>query len=472
MLRRQREIRNGLLRITDGILFAFGFLIAYFLRSSDLLLCTWVLEFLALFGGTPRIENFESFLPLMLFTLPASLVILDIQGFYLRPLLPSRSLTAWQLFKACVLVTLTVILVMFLFRLQLSRAVIILFGITSFVLVMIKEEILRRYHRARLERIEFRPRYILVGAEEDLQRFQDEVMGETEHGFQIVARLDINRISINEFLHLLHERSINRVILSAKHTLFGQVEKVIQACELEGVEVWMWAKFLHTEISHTVLDDFNGHPMIIFRSAPDASWEAVAKKVMDSLGALAALAIFFPLMLFCALCIRFTSPGPILFNQKRSGLNGQPFTMYKFRTMVTDAEQRKRELQDLNEMEGPVFKIAEDPRVTWIGRFLRRRSLDELPQLFNVLRGEMSLVGPRPLPVDETLRFDDLAHRRRLSVKPGLTCLWQTSGRSNVRDFGEWVRLDLEYIDNWSLWLDLKILLRTVPVVFRGTGAR
>jgi lipopolysaccharide/colanic/teichoic acid biosynthesis glycosyltransferase len=146
--------------------------------------------------------------------------------------------------------------------------------------------------------------------------------------------------------------------------------------------------------------------------------------------------------------------------------------MYKFRTMVTNAEQLKAELAALNEMSGPVFKLTNDPRVTPVGRWLRKFSLDEFPQLFNVLRGEMSLVGPRPLPVDEVRRFDDLAHRRRLSVKPGLTCLWQVSGRNNVSDFKDWVRLDLEYIDNWSLWLDLKILWRTVPVVLAGTGAR
>jgi lipopolysaccharide/colanic/teichoic acid biosynthesis glycosyltransferase len=146
--------------------------------------------------------------------------------------------------------------------------------------------------------------------------------------------------------------------------------------------------------------------------------------------------------------------------------------MLKFRTMVTNAEQLKHELAKLNEMSGPVFKVTNDPRVTPIGRFLRKWSIDELPQLWNVFRGEMSLVGPRPLPVDEVARFDDMAHRRRLSVKPGLTCLWQVSGRNNVTDFKEWVRLDLHYIDNWSLWLDLKILLRTVPAVFSGAGAK
>ena len=146
--------------------------------------------------------------------------------------------------------------------------------------------------------------------------------------------------------------------------------------------------------------------------------------------------------------------------------------MYKFRSMVTNAEQRKQELEVFNEMTGPVFKITNDPRITPLGRFLRKYSIDELPQLFNVLRGDMSLVGPRPLPVEETHRFSDLAHRRRLSVKPGLTCLWQIEGRSNVLDFADWVRLDLEYIDNWSIWLDIKILFRTIPVVVRGSGAK
>jgi lipopolysaccharide/colanic/teichoic acid biosynthesis glycosyltransferase len=146
--------------------------------------------------------------------------------------------------------------------------------------------------------------------------------------------------------------------------------------------------------------------------------------------------------------------------------------MFKFRTMVTNAEQLKQELAALNEMSGPVFKVTNDPRITPVGRFLRKFSLDEFPQLLNVLRGEMSLVGPRPLPVAEVERFDDVAHRRRLSVKPGLTCLWQVSGRNRVTDFREWVRLDLEYIDNWSLWLDLAILCRTVPVVVMGTGAK
>jgi exopolysaccharide biosynthesis polyprenyl glycosylphosphotransferase len=198
----------------------------------------------------------------------------------------------------------------------------------------------------------------------------------------------------------------------------------------------------------------------------------VFKQIIDFVGGFVMLVLLSWLLAIVALLIKLTSPGPVLFRQQRSGLNGRPFTIYKFRTMVTDAEQRKAELAAMNEMTGPVFKMTLDPRVTPIGRILRKFSLDEFPQLFNVARGEMSLVGPRPLPVDEVKRFNDLAHRRRLSVKPGLTCLWQISGRNTVKDFKDWVRLDLEYIDNWSLWLDLKILWRTVPIVLTGAGAK
>jgi exopolysaccharide biosynthesis polyprenyl glycosylphosphotransferase len=232
------------------------------------------------------------------------------------------------------------------------------------------------------------------------------------------------------------------------------------------------ANFFQTRISQTVVDDFAGRPMLVFRCTPDASWQALFKQLLDLLGASALLLVFSPVMMLAAGLIKLSSPGSILFRQQRCGLNGRPFTMLKFRSMVSDAEQRKHEIEILNEMSGPVFKASNDPRITTVGRLLRKFSIDEFPQLLNVLRGEMSLVGPRPLPLDEVRRFDDLAHRRRLSVKPGITCLWQVSGRNNVTDFHDWVRLDLEYIDNWSLWLDVKILLRTVPVVLMGTGAK
>ena len=299
-----------------------------------------------------------------------------------------------------------------------------------------------------------------------------ELKAKSDEAIEILAEFDLNETSLDQLIAILHEHSVNGVILSAKHTYFEQVEAVIRACELEGVEAWLVAEFFKTQISRTSLDDFYGRPVLVFRTTPEASWQGVVKQLLDRIGAATLLTFLSPFFLVIGVLIKLGSPGPVLFRQKRSGLNGAPFTIYKFRTMVTNAEQYQHELAAMNEMTGPVFKVTNDPRVTPIGRFLRKSSLDELPQLLNVLRGEMSLVGPRPLPVAEVKRFNDFAHRRRLSVKPGITCLWQVSGRNNVSDFRDWVRLDLEYIDNWSLWLDFKILRRTVPVVLMGVGAR
>jgi len=212
--------------------------------------------------------------------------------------------------------------------------------------------------------------------------------------------------------------------------------------------------------------------VIAYRAQPVPAWQLFVKRLVDYAGAAVLLVALAPLLALIALAIRVTSPGSALYRQRRCGLNGRPFDMFKFRSMVAGAEQRRAELEARNEMKGPVFKLSADPRVTPLGRFLRRHGLDELPQLWNVLRGEMSLVGPRPLPVEEVHRFDDDAHRRRLSVLPGLTCHWQVRGRNEIDDFGEWVRLDLEYIDNWSLWLDLKILLATLPAVLFARGGR
>jgi exopolysaccharide biosynthesis polyprenyl glycosylphosphotransferase len=196
----------------------------------------------------------------------------------------------------------------------------------------------------------------------------------------------------------------------------------------------------------------------------------IVKRIIDIVGAAAGLVALSPVLLLCAIAIRLTSPGPVVFSQVRYGFNRRRFRMYKFRTMVQNAERLQADLESRNEAQGPVFKIKADPRITKVGGFLRRTSLDELPQLFNVLTGDMSLVGPRPLAVRDVARFDAGWLMRRFSVKPGLTCLWQVNGRSDT-DFERWVQLDLHYIDNWSLALDMRILIKTVPAVFSGTGA-
>jgi exopolysaccharide biosynthesis polyprenyl glycosylphosphotransferase len=212
--------------------------------------------------------------------------------------------------------------------------------------------------------------------------------------------------------------------------------------------------------------------MLVFRSTPEVSWTLFIKGVIDRVTALVVLLIAALPMAIIALGIKMTTPGPVIFKQRRAGKHGKPFAMYKFRSMSNDAEMRRAELEPFNQMNGPVFKVESDPRITPLGRWLRRTSMDELPQLVNVLLGDMSLVGPRPLPLYEVEKFENTAQRRRLSVKPGLTCLWQISGRNQVRDFSDWVKLDLDYIDHWSLGLDFKILLRTVPAVLTGFGAK
>jgi lipopolysaccharide/colanic/teichoic acid biosynthesis glycosyltransferase len=194
------------------------------------------------------------------------------------------------------------------------------------------------------------------------------------------------------------------------------------------------------------------------------------KAIVDRVLAAVLIVLFAPLMLLIALAVLISIGRPVLYVQRRGGLYGHPFPMLKFRTMRNGADQERAALDSLNEMDGPVFKMRDDPRVTPLGRILRRSSLDELPQLFNVLAGQMSIVGPRPLPIDETQALTG-RHRRRLSIRPGLTCLWQISGRSDLT-FAEWMALDLEYVDRWTLWLDLAILLRTIPAIVTRRGAR
>jgi exopolysaccharide biosynthesis polyprenyl glycosylphosphotransferase len=464
MLQRDRQIRIQIQQLADACLFAISLLIAYGLRSNP-----QIIAWLNLIPASP----FENFRWLFIVLIPAAPLTLESQGFYDRPIPCPRGAFFWPLLRSCILITVGLILTLYFFHLTVARGILIWFGFISFALVCVKEEILRWVLRSKFARAQFQRRFIIAGTEKEITEMRNKLRGRDDEGIKVVAEVDLNQIGAVELVEMLHDHSVNGVILNAKHTYFEQVENIIKACELEGVEVWLVADFFSTQLSHTSFDELLGQPLLVFRTAPESSWQSVVKWLMDLTGSLTLLLLIgwllFPLI---ALVIKITSPGPVFFKQQRSGLNGAPFTLYKFRTMTSNAEQFKHELEAMNEMSGPVFKVTNDPRVTRIGKLLRKYSLDELPQLFNVLRGEMSLVGPRPLPVDEVKRFNDLAHRRRLSVKPGLTCLWQISGRNQITDFKDWVRLDLEYIDHWSLWLDVEILLRTLPAVLRGTGAK
>ena len=248
------------------------------------------------------------------------------------------------------------------------------------------------------------------------------------------------------------------------------IETIVRLCEEQGIIVRLQTEMFKLRIARWHVEQFNGLPVVTVRSGPPDGWQLIGKRVIDVGGSLVLLIALAPIFAMVAIAIKLDSHGPILFRQERVGLNKRRFKLFKFRTMVEGADIQQPLLERLNEAAGPVFKIRNDPRITGVGKFLRRFSVDELPQLLNVLKGEMSLVGPRPLPVRDIERIEVQWHKRRLSMQPGVTGLWQVNGRSDV-SFDHWVRMDLEYIDKWSLALDLKILLKTIPAVLRGSGA-
>ncbi len=465
MLRRHRKIRLRLRKLEDAGLFTIGFWMAHLIRSD---LPNW---FPSLDGLYAFDVNYIWYLFLIFPLVP---LCLEVHGFYNTSLLQNRGSRLWQLVKGACFAGIVVIFVNFVVRDDnIARSVVILFPFVGATLVWLKEELLRFWFHSKSAAAQVKKRVILVGNQQDLIEQEEELSRKSFGDLEVVSSFNLNESSsMKEFVDLVHKHSVNAVLINAGHTYFGKVEEAINACEIEGVEVWLTADFFKTQISKTTIDELFGQPILVFHSAPEESWQAVAKQIIDFLGALLLIVVSSPFLMVIALMVKFTTQGDILFRQQRSGLNGKPFTMLKFRSMINNAEQQKAELEACNEMSGPVFKVTEDPRITPIGFFLRKHSIDELPQLFNVLTGHMSLVGPRPLPVYEVAQFDDMAHRRRLSVRPGLTCLWQVAGRNNVKNFEDWVRLDLEYIDNWSLWLDFKILLRTIPIVLLGTGAK
>ena len=265
-------------------------------------------------------------------------------------------------------------------------------------------------------------------------------------------------------------RQVDMVVFAVPCESLGRIVETVHHCGRIGLPAIVLTDLPCEAGVRRTGGEFFGRPGVRLEVAPRAGGAIAIKGLFDRLAAATALVVLLPVFAAAALAIKLTSPGPVFYRQTRVGRNGRPFTLWKFRTMVADADRHKRGLAALNEMSGPVFKITNDPRVTKMGRFLRRTSIDELPQLFNVVKGDMWLVGPRPPLPDEVVRYDGW-ERRRLSVKPGLTCLWQINGRNRI-DFDEWMKLDLEYIDNWSLQKDAEILVKTIPAVLRGTGAR
>lgn len=459
MLTRPQLQRTRLRQLSDGLLCALAVALAYALRAQF----PWL--------DLPDLEKFSDYIWLLLLSGLLGPVLLTQQGLYDPAQLTTRVATIFQIMRGCTYTVLALVLFLFIVRVQYARSVIIFGGMLAAFLVYGRHELTQSIASRRAQTGELlRRRVLWVGRPALLARLR-QALSPTERALiDTVAETDAGHP--DKITDLLHRHAVNVVILHLGELPAATVAAVFQACEREGVEIIIQPGLGFASPFRLAVDQLAGEPVIYYRAQSARPVDPAVKQAVDYLGAVVLLVVCAPLFLLSALLVRLSSPGPVIFRQERAGLNGRPFVMYKFRSMRAGAENERAELAAHNEMSGPVFKMRDDPRTTAVGRFLRRHSLDELPQLWNVLRGEMSLVGPRPLPLDEVGRFADPAQRRRLSVRPGLTCLWQIRGRNNISSFEEWVRLDLEYIDQWSLWLDLKILFATVPVAILGRGGR
>jgi exopolysaccharide biosynthesis polyprenyl glycosylphosphotransferase len=328
-------------------------------------------------------------------------------------------------------------------------------------------------------------RMLVVGTNPRAVQFTRKIEAKPELGYLLIGFVDEEWSGIKEFQRTgyrllsdfngfpgyIREHVVDEVVISLPvRSCYTRISQMTALCEEQGILVRYLSNIFNLKRGQSTVDQFEGDPLITVSTGITKGLPFLVKRMMDVPVSLIFLIVLSPLLLIVSLLIKITSPGPVFFAQERIGLNKRRFRLYKFRTMVPDAEKKLAGLEHLNEVSGPVFKIRDDPRITPIGKFLRKTSIDELPQFINVLKGDMSLVGPRPLPVRDYEGFSEDWHRRRFSVRPGITCLWQVNGRSNIQ-FEKWMELDLEYIDRWSLGLDFKILLRTLPAVLKGSGA-
>lgn len=325
---------------------------------------------------------------------------------------------------------------------------------------------------------------VIIGTGERAQNFARKVKQTPELGYNIKGFIDdpwsgLETFrgngwrylgSLNDFKEILRKNVIDEVVISLPvKSYYDKISNIICLCEQQGIIIRFLSDLFDLKIAKSYVDNLDGTPLLTLHTVPMEQWHLAVKRVLDISISFSALILLLPLFLIVSVIIKLDSKGPVFFIQERIGLNKRRFKLLKFRTMIDHAEQLRDALEEFNEVSGPVFKIKNDPRLTQVGKWLRKLSIDELPQLLNVLKGDMSLVGPRP-PIPMEVEQYEWRDRRRLSMKPGITCLWQVNGRSNV-SFERWMELDKEYIDNWSLWLDFKILAKTIPAVIRGLGA-
>jgi exopolysaccharide biosynthesis polyprenyl glycosylphosphotransferase len=469
MLKERAKLVDRSLRLFDMAMLGAAFPIAYFLRDR------WAVQPT---GGLFPIATYWPFLA-------ASLLVWQLASWTANLYRAYRTLSILHevLRLARTFVVLAVVIAAGQFALKQHELSRLFFGIyyaTAFGLLVANRVVVRLLARAARRRGYNTRSFAVVGSGEMADVMVQTIAAHREwgyvfagyildegaappHGAHVLGHLD-------DMGRILEDHVVDEVVFAVARERLEAVEEAALLCEEQGVGVKVLLNLFPNRISKLAVEEVDGIPVLAFSSTPGDAGALAGKRLFDLAVSAVVLALGAPLWLALALGVKLDSRGPVLFRQRRVGQNGREFWLYKFRSMYADAEARRAELEHRNEMDGPAFKIADDPRVTRLGRFLRKTSLDEVPQFWNVLKGEMSVVGPRPPLPSEVKRYQRW-QRRRLSVRPGITCTWQVSGRNEL-DFAQWMELDLRYIDNWSLWRDLEIVLRTIPAVLLGRGAR
>jgi exopolysaccharide biosynthesis polyprenyl glycosylphosphotransferase len=393
-----------------------------------------------------------------------------------------RSREIYDIVKATTSGTLIIaVLGMFVASDVINTRFITVFWLTS-TLFTISFRISLRYFLKKVRAFGRNLRFILIaGTNQRAYDFAQMIEDKKESGYRLVGFIDkeihspdrISEVlgSLDDFSNIAKNNVIDEVVISLPiKSYYDEITKIVNKAEEHGIVIRYLSQLFDTKVAGSRSDTFEGHTVLTIASGPQSGWQLFIKRALDLIMASLLIVLLSPIMLLIAIMIKYTSPGPILFMQDRVGYNKRVFRFNKFRTMVINAEGLQSELESRNEMEGPLFKIRNDPRVTKVGKWLRKSSLDELPQLFNVIRGDMSLVGPRPLPMRDVSNFHEDWLHRRCSVLPGITCTWQINGRNDL-NYEEWTKLDMAYIDNWKLGSDFIILLKTIPAVIKGVGA-
>lgn len=467
MLREHATMFRRLMIFADLCIVTGAFFLAYYLRDAALCPISGLLWFLLLFVA---LWGF----------------LLYFSGMYASFRLKNLKEVLFIIYQASYLGFFIFAALCYVFKVpSISR----IFVFSSFILAMFflaveKVALIQFFRHLRRKNFNYK-NILIVGTGERARDFIQKIEQNREFGLHIIGLINTEDTSevgnmingykvlgtLKDIPEIFRNNILDQVLFIVPYSSLGKIEESMLYLQTVGVRVDIAMDYFSRKLAWPTHTEFFGVPFLSFASTQEKLLPLLIKRFFDMAVSCLGLVLLAPVFVITALLIKITSPVPIFFTQERGSLNGRRFKLYKFRTMAADAEFRLNELRELNEMEGPVFKVKNDPRITPLGRWLRKFSIDELPQIWNVLKGDMSLVGPRPPLMSEVSQYDDW-QMRRLSMRPGITCLWQVKGRNKITDFSQWVKLDLEYIDNWSLWLDLRILLKTIPVVFFGIGAK